>query len=54
VWAFCLLLRLQFAIGIGLSCLFWLTGVVKRPQLDAKTVSSSSSSSSRSSHSTWV
>jgi hypothetical protein len=33
---------LQFLIGIGLSCLFWLTGVVKRPQLDAKTVSSSS------------
>uniref|UniRef100_A0A383VLK5 Sugar phosphate transporter domain-containing protein n=1 Tax=Tetradesmus obliquus TaxID=3088 RepID=A0A383VLK5_TETOB len=32
--------NIQFAIGIGLSCLFWLTGVVKRPQLDAKTIAS--------------
>lgn len=30
--------RLQFFIGMCLSAIFWMTGVVKRPQLDAKVV----------------
>lgn len=34
-------LLLQFFIGMCLSAIFWATGVVKRPQLDAKVVSSS-------------
>lgn len=39
----CVCLRaclLQFLVGIGLSTIFWATGVVKRPKLDAQTVSS--------------
>lgn len=32
--------NIQFAIGSVLSLVFWATGIVKRPQLDAKTIAS--------------